>query len=278
MQGASDAADRGTAVRSQSLAEIVAGKLRDRIIRGDLADGDLLPKQEDLLVEFGVSKPSVREALRILETEGLISVRRGKLGGAVVHRPRADNAAYVIELVLRSKNVSMEDVATALRHVEPICAALCASRPDRKETVLPRLRAVHEEAEANLDDVLRYTQLARRFHEELVAGSGNETIILVIGALEQVWSAHAEVWAGEQGSESPVHDRAFREHGQADHDLLLRLIERGDADAAAREARQHLGWVPIYDVGESDERVPALLDNAARNGDSSSTSWRGSGH
>src|SRR3954447_642751 len=178
-------------VRSPSVAEIIAGELRHRIVQGELADGDLLPKQEELLAEFGVSKPSVREALRILETEGLVSVRRGKFGGAVVHRARVDKGPYVLELVLRSKGVAVDDVAAALRHFEPVCAALCAARSDREAAVLPRLRAVHEEAQRSVDDIREYTLLSRRFHEEIVACCGNETTILIIGSLEAIWSAHA---------------------------------------------------------------------------------------
>jgi DNA-binding FadR family transcriptional regulator len=248
-------------VRSPSVAEIIADRLRQRIIAGDLQDGDLLPKQEELLAEFGVSKPSVREALRILETEGLVSVRRGKFGGAVVHRPRADNAAYVLELVLRSKGVAVDDVAAALRHFEPVCAALCASRPDREIAVLPRLRALHEEAQRSVDDIREYTLLSRRFHEEMVACCGNETTILIIGSLEAIWSAHASVWAEENMGDTdfPVLQSAYRHHGLDDHELILRLIERGDAEGAAREARQHLEWVPAYVVQEPESVVPALL-------------------
>ena len=65
-------------------AEIVADELRRQIIDGELVDGDLLPRQELLVEQFNVSLVSLREALRILETEGLVSVRRGNRGGAVV--------------------------------------------------------------------------------------------------------------------------------------------------------------------------------------------------
>jgi Bacterial regulatory proteins, gntR family len=87
-----------------------------------LADGSVLPKEDELLVEFPISKPSLREAMRILEAEGLLSVRRGKLGGAVVHRPSAANVAYTMGLVLGAHEVSLSDVATALLQVEPILA------------------------------------------------------------------------------------------------------------------------------------------------------------
>src|ERR1700755_1275124 len=76
------------------LAEMVAALLRERILSGALRDGDPLPRQEDLLKEFGISKPSLREALRILEAEGLITVRRGNRGGALVHVPEAGHAAH----------------------------------------------------------------------------------------------------------------------------------------------------------------------------------------
>ena len=101
------------------------------MVSGALADGSLLPKQEDLLAEFGVSKPSMRSALGILETEGLITVRRGNMGGAVVHSPRADGVAYMLSLVLQTRGVGLGDVGSALKQMEPACAALCAERQDR---------------------------------------------------------------------------------------------------------------------------------------------------
>ena len=75
-------------------AEIIADELRRQIIEGELADGDLLPRQEVLVEQFNVSLVSLREALRILETEGLLSVRRGNRGGAVVHAPAKASAAF----------------------------------------------------------------------------------------------------------------------------------------------------------------------------------------
>ena len=91
-------------------------------------------------VEFPVSKPSLREAMRILEAEGLLRVRRGKLGGAVVRRPNAANVAYTVGLVLGSQEVGLSDVGNALLQVEPACAGLCAQRADRGRAVVPQLR------------------------------------------------------------------------------------------------------------------------------------------
>ncbi len=110
------------------IAEIVADELRRQIIDGELADGDLLPRQEVLVEQFNVSLVSLREALRILETEGLVSVRRGNRGGAVVHAPAKTSAAYMLGLRLQSESVELGDLGMALQELEPACAALAAQR------------------------------------------------------------------------------------------------------------------------------------------------------
>lgn len=96
----------------------MADELRERIINGELADGSSLPKQDDLLEEFAVSTPSAREAFRILETEGLLTVQRGNVGGAVVHLPNSEEVAYTLSLVLQSRSVTLEDVGLALQQIE----------------------------------------------------------------------------------------------------------------------------------------------------------------
>jgi len=234
-------------VRVASVAELVATSLRERIVVGDIADGEILPKQEELLAEFGVSKPSLREALRILEAEGLVQVRRGKYGGAIVRSPQVASAALVMETVLRSLDAGAGDVVQALRTIEPACAGLCAARTDRATEVLPRLRTVHEEAWAAVDDLRAYTVLARRFHEELVASCGNQAMIVVVGSLERLCSEDSALWIDERLDEAGIHgvvdapiaDAGYRRAGLEDHDLVLELIESGDQEGAEQAARRH---------------------------------------
>ncbi len=240
-------------------ARSVADQLRRRIIDGDLQDGDRLPKQDQLLSDFGVSQPTLREALGVLEAEGLVVVRRGRVGGVVVRRPRVENAAYVLELVLQAGKVSSQDIGQALRQLEPICAGLCAAREDRNETVVPVLRSLQDEAEANLDDVPRFTELLRNFHEQLVESCGNHTMILILGALEKIWSSRATVWLDEQIKEGAYPDREYRLRALSDHELMIRLIERGDARAAAREASEHLAITPVYGIDSNGEGELGML-------------------
>lgn len=235
------------------LAEVVAGVLRDRIVSGQLRDGDTLPRQEDLLQEFRVSKPSLREALRILEAEGLISVRRGKHGGSVVHAPQVNNAAYMIALVLRSKNVSMHDVGEALRHMEPLCAGFCALREDRETEVLPALREIQRKTEEAIDDGIAFTRLAREFHEELVQRCGNQTMILLVGALERMWSGHEQAWAERATASGGFPERERRMQGLRAHERILELISEGDFRALTDVALRHLEAGQRYALAEGED-------------------------
>jgi len=226
-------------MRQPRLAEMVSDALRDRILSGELPDGSMLPKQEELLGEFGVSLPPIREALRILETEGLITVQRGNVGGAIVHRPQPSKAAYMLGLVLQSRGATLGDVLQALTTFEPACAAACAARPDRADTVLPRLRAILDEAKGSVDDAERYTGLARQFHVELVAGCGNEAMTQVVGALEALWTAHVDTLARRVSQLGSFSEPKVRQTSIAEHEALYKAIKKGDRKLAEQTARDH---------------------------------------
>jgi GntR family transcriptional repressor for pyruvate dehydrogenase complex len=243
-------------LRQPRLAEMVADGLRERILSGELADGAMLPKQDDLLLEFRVSPPSIREALRILETEGLITVQRGNIGGAVVHRPQPGKTAYMLAMVLQSRSVNLQDVQNAIRHLEPACVAACATRPDRETTILPRLRDNIDQSRTYIDDADKYIGLARQFHVEIVTGCGNETMSLIIGALESLWSAQIDRLARRPAQHGAFADRSVRLETLKDHEKLYRYIAKGDAAGAERAAREHYsdaaqdseGWQHAFDL------------------------------
>jgi GntR family transcriptional repressor for pyruvate dehydrogenase complex len=218
-------------MRSPRLAEMIAGELRERILSGAIPDGGMVPKQEELLVEFQVSLPPIREALRILETEGLITVQRGNVGGAEVHRPEPARTAYMIALVLQGGRVTLQ--------FEPACAAACAGRPDRADTVLPVLAANIAKAREVMDDASTYAGLAREFHVELVAGCGNATMSLTVGVLESLWTAHVTALGREASELGSFADRKVRLTSAKEHERLYAAIEKGDSSRAERLARDH---------------------------------------
>lgn len=259
-----DASPVRAQLRQPRLAEMVAKLLRDRIMAGEFGHGDELPRQEDLLAEFQVSKPSIREALRILETEGLITVRRGNVGGAVVHLPRAETAAHMMAMVLQNKQVRLHDVGVALQHIEPLCASLCAGRPDRAEEVVPQLESCQAEARAAIDEPLAISRLALQFHALLVSRCGNATLIALLGTLEALWSGSQQAWTRERTAHGQVLAPSVAQSSLNAHDELIEAIRAGDVDRTADLASAHLQQSHFFaHVGEANE----LVDVAAFSGE-----------
>jgi GntR family transcriptional repressor for pyruvate dehydrogenase complex len=223
---------------------MVADRLRDQIVDGELVD-ELAP-MEQLVAEFGVSAPSIREALRILEHEGLITVRRGKVGGAVVHRPQADAAGYAIGLVLQADRVHTADLRAALAELEPVCASLCAQRADRRRAVVPKLHDACERMADAIDDPKAMEPWSRRFHAQLIEGSGNRTLVLVVGALEKLWSSQQEAWTQRVAVADQSPDVELRKQGLLAHRRITAAIDAGDAAEAAHLVRDHMHDPRIY--------------------------------
>ena len=258
--------------RQPKLAEIVAARLREDILTGRLKEGDELANQERLFTEYQVSPPALREAMRILETDGLITVRRGHVGGAIVHAPTPQRAAQMIAMVLQNRATSPSAVSVALGHMEPICARLCALREDRAEAVVPALRATLETQRATLEDTSAYLRHSREFHRKLVELCGNEPMIVVIGALQAIWSAHdSYVWEtvadgadGEADPDAPLAINTRRAALRA-HEKLTDEIEAGNADRAYKISAGHLHAAHTNTLQSADDRhiVASLLSDIA---------------
>ena len=235
--GQRDAATRMRVV-NPVLAEMIANMLRDRILSGQIVG--TLPRQEDLVDEFHVSPPSVREALRILQAEGLVTVKRGSVGGALVHIPGPDRVAYVLGMILQSRNAVLEDVGAAMGIMEPACAASCAARPDRRATVVPALRDVVARSYEVIDDPFAYMRLAIEFHAEIVSGSGNHCVTVMLGALDALLSAHLQSLALRATRHGIFPDLDSRLRSHQEHVQLVDAIDAGDPSEAEKLLRLHL--------------------------------------
>jgi DNA-binding GntR family transcriptional regulator len=129
----------------------IADQLRRLIVSGELADGESLGREHDLVDRFAVSHPSLREALRILEAEGLITVKRGVLGGIVVHQPGPRMTARTAALLLQARNVPLADVYEARSMIEPVAARLAAQSRSRRSAATEPRRLTAEQLEV-IDD------------------------------------------------------------------------------------------------------------------------------
>ena len=132
----------------------------------------------------------------------------------------------MISMVLQARSATPADVSGALLHLEPICAGMCAAREDRMTEVVPYLEAEIELQTEQFDNLSRYVPNARRFHEAVVSRCGNEPMILLIGSLELIWSAHeSSVWSDEG---DPMEHKTMRA-ALRDHQRLLDVIRDGNS-------------------------------------------------
>ncbi|MBD0323132.1 MAG: FadR family transcriptional regulator, partial [Aldersonia sp.] len=249
-------------VPQRRIAETVAAELRARILAGD--DDYRLPTQDQLVQDFGVSYPSIREALRILETEGLVTVRRGNVGGAEVHRPGQSSAAYHIGLALQGARVTLGDLATGLQMVEPMCAAECARRGDRKELVVPALTASIDRSVDLVDEGVSFTHAAREFHDLIVSFTPNATIRYVVSSLVTLWSAQEEAWAEVLTRRGEYPYAAERSEAIHTHRRLVKEIAAGHAAEAERLYRAHLAATQELVLDRFDDGVVNASSDLAR--------------
>ncbi|MGU3498738.1 FadR/GntR family transcriptional regulator [Mycobacterium sp. C31M] len=211
---------------------MVASALRRDIIRNELFDGDLLPTEADLMARFGVSRPSLREALRILESEKLVVVRRGNQGGVRACRPSVSVAANYLGLVMQAEQVTLADVFAARVAIEPEAVRLLAGLRNRSQAVAELSELLEREGQLT-DDVDAYPAATFRFHQRLVELSGNKTLALLWGTLQYVLAGEMrDIGTGFTPKQRALRVKSIRR--------AFALIEAGEAEAAAEFWRHEL--------------------------------------
>ena len=175
------------AVRSPKTAELVAQTLRKMIVDGQLTDGDFLPYEADLMAHFQVSRPTLREAVRVLESDRLVEVRRGSRTGAKVRVPGPEIVARPAALLLAISGTTLGDVMTARIGIEPYAVRLLAeSGSIAAHDELRRMVEAIPEARASG----RLAQASAELHRRLVELSGNATLAMIAGMVHDISETH----------------------------------------------------------------------------------------
>jgi DNA-binding FadR family transcriptional regulator len=216
-------------------ADVVAAALRRRIILGELHEGDVLPPEDILLDDLGVSKPTLRQAIRILESESLVTVRRGARGGIHVSVPRIETAAGYAATVLEYLGTTMSDLFEAAAALEGPCAAMLAR--SRTTGQLERLRAAAKTEAAMRDDPQRLLELENDFHRLMIDMAGNATLQVLCEMVRVVIDAATRRYLA--GTRPDVHGPAVQA-GARTHLRVVDLIERRDAEGAEALWRKHI--------------------------------------
>lgn len=237
----------------------IADGLRQQILDGEVQEGDSLGTEPNLIERFGVSRPSLREALRILETEGLISVVRGVLGGVVAHSPDHRHTARTAALVLQARNVPLADVYEARTIVEPAAVRMVASSRGRKGAARQLRELIVDQVDA-IDDPEAFGVANARFHAALVEMAGNETLIIVSEMLREVVTrAVTAVSRSDEGDDNG--SVRTRRRGVRSQERLVDLIEAGDAEVAEEHWRKHMSVVGRVMLGQQARTVVDLVDH-----------------
>lgn len=215
-------------VRVPKTAEVVAHAIRTQIVRGEIAEGEALPSEAELMSQFGVSRPSLREAFRILESEKLIVVRRGSRGGARALRPDLTVAARYLGLLMQFEGVLLRDVFEARALIEPIAVRLLAQNPSCVESS-HELREILAQitAESTVEQRVD-TWLA--FYQRLFELAGNETIRILYGTLTEVIRRELIDSVSESMSRGSHSDSLSRKAV----DKVMDLVAQGKGEEAAQ--------------------------------------------
>ena len=224
-------------VHLPKMADIVAADLRRQIISGELREGDPLPPEDQLMGHAGVARTTVREALRILESEGLLMVRRGAGGGARIKTPSVANVARYIGLVLQSQGATLQDVYDARLMLEAPAAGLLAGADDR-DHIVTALRSALADEEAVLDQPGELSHAYGRFHQLIVALTGSQTFEVLTAVSNRIIQAQADRYMSA-GTAEPARRVATAAAHRA-HQRFVELVAAGAAQDAEELWRRHL--------------------------------------
>ena len=223
-------------LRVPKTAEIVADRIRKRIISGELEEGSSLPPEGQLLEQFGISRPTLREAFRILEAERLISVTRGSRSGARVSRPKVSGVSRYASFVLQVNETTVPDIFEARLALELYVVRRLARKGSKSALKTLRVEIDRLEQLDEAGDTRGFIAALTEFHELLVEQGGNHTLHFMIQMLHDLMD-QVKLRLIRRDAEGRIADSATALKSMR---KLIDLIESGDGDEAARHWRLHL--------------------------------------
>ena len=210
-------------------SEVLANELRENILSGRFREGTALPTERDMVTQTQMSRTTVREALRILEVQGLVRIKTGRSGGAFVQRPDGDSVANTVSLLIRGRQIRMAALLETREGVEPVCARLAAKYRTGED--LDRLEAANLAiaADGPIEDFL---QANVDWHVAVATASHNELLTGFMAALSRA--------IYESTDNRAFVDAEVRRATVLAHRRITDAIRTGDFDAALRRMTRHV--------------------------------------
>ncbi len=235
---------RGSGVRrAPKMSERVAHRLVDYIVENDLVEGTMLPAESQLVTVMEVGRTTLREALLLLETWGVLTIKAGRNGGPVVRRPRPDDLREALALQLHFASATLRDVVEAREALEPMSARLAAARISDSD--LDALDATVARMREHPDSQQVFLEENRRFHSIIAESTGSVVLHAFIDTIKSI----------SDGAMAGIHYGRRNRVAVADaHERVAAAIRSGEGSAAEATMRDHLVeartyWEEHADIG-----------------------------
>jgi GntR family transcriptional regulator, transcriptional repressor for pyruvate dehydrogenase complex len=223
-----------TVVQTRSAADQIAAQLREALVSGSLRPGDRLEPEPELANKFGVSRATVREAIKMLRTQGMLQTSRGAKGGHFVVTPKphdlAESVSETFGLWFEAGDVSIAEVDEARAVVERACVRLAAER--RGDDDLGAMRQILDAQSDPSIGLAAFLDQDTRFHSTIASAARNRLLELPMTAIHMV---------------RPRTNVLLRRHDRtavvAQHRAILKAIEQRDPAAAVQALDVHLGYL-----------------------------------
>ncbi|WP_448255982.1 FadR/GntR family transcriptional regulator [Microbacterium aurum] len=211
-------------------SDVLAHELRERILDGEFEAGAGLPAERELVTQTGMSRTTVREALRILEVQGLVRIKAGRTGGAFVQQPGEEVMSNTVGLLVRGQRLRLGALLETREAIEPYAARLAAlNRDDADLAILEDLNRLvadsYHDLEVFLDaNIEWHIAVARAGHNELLTG-------LMVGLSRAIRAAT---------DDAAFVDASVREFAVRAHEGVMKAIRDADGEAAFRRMARHV--------------------------------------
>jgi GntR family transcriptional regulator, transcriptional repressor for pyruvate dehydrogenase complex len=246
---AKTAAEPVQAPRGPKASGALAEALRERILSGEFPVGTPLPPERELVSQTQNSRTTVREALRVLEAQGMVRIKTGRSGGAFVQALGEESVASSAELLIRGRQIRMTTLLETRESLEPQCARLAAKY--RTEDDLERLEAANHAIGQQTNTLADFLQANLDWHLAVAAASHNELLTGFMLALSRA------IYAGTDNS--GFVDDEVRATTVKAHRAITAAIRDQDPDAAVRRMGRH-----VHSFAEAllevDERTEIEID------------------
>lgn len=234
--------------------DVLANHLRDRILKGEMAEGEPLPSERELVDQTGLTRGAVRQALRTLSVEGLLQTKHGRFGGSTVTLPGHDSMAMAISRFVQGRKLPLRLLQETRETLEPYLARWAAER--RTEDDVEELKSIHAALLSAIESFQEFSFLNVKWHNAVAKASGNELLATLLRSISE---GVLIATTAEEYDTIETRKQVINIHGR-----ILDSIEARDPDAAERRMRQHMVATHARPIAIGDANIPLAQEVSAR--------------